>query len=120
LPADEFAGVWWDTSRDRVSFVLAVTQRVDEHTIAVRRLVEHPQQVDVVERKRSEQALGAIRDELVELWHEFPIAMISADPRAGVVVVGFSRDNSAARVELEQRFGDAIRFEPGHWFGRAV
>jgi hypothetical protein len=113
LAVDEFAGVWWDNESDPVVFVLAVTGRADEHASAVRRLVEHPHRVEVVEAKRSERALRAIQEELHGLLREYPISSISPNARAGVVSVGFRREDPDARAALERRFGDAIRVQPG-------
>jgi hypothetical protein len=113
LAVDEFASVWWDNEPDPVVFVMAVTGRVDEHAVAVRRLVEHPHRVEVVQVKRSERALMALQDELHGLLRLYPISSIAVHARAGVVSVGFRREDPDAQAALERQFGDAIRVEPG-------
>ena len=113
LAVDEFAAVWWDNEPDPVVFVLAVTGRADEHAAALRRLIEHPHRLQVVEVKRSERALRAVQDELHGLWRVYPISSIAVDAPAGVVSVWFRREDPDARAALERRFGDAIRVEPG-------
>ena len=90
LDVDEFGGMWWNNDRDPVAFVLAVTNRSADHTDALRQLVEHPEQVDVVEVRCSQQALRSLQDELDALSSDYPISSTHADAAAGVVVVGLS------------------------------
>ncbi len=119
LDVDDFGGVWWDNDRDPVAFVLAVTNRSDDHIDALRQLVEHPERVDVVEVRYSQEALRALQDELDGLRGVYPISTTHADAAAGVVVVGLSRDDADIRTELEVRFGDTITVERGTSFGWA-
>jgi hypothetical protein len=120
LDVDDFGGMWWNNDRDPVAFVLAVTNRVGDHTAALRRLVEHPEQVEAVEVRHSQQKLRTLQDELDGLRSDYPISMTYPEASAGVVVVALSRDDADIRAELELRFGDTIRVERGTSFGWAV
>ncbi len=119
LDVDDFGGVWWDNDRDPVAVVLAVTNRTGDHIDALRQLVEHPERVAVVEVRYSQQWLRSLQDELAGLRSVYPISTTHADPAAGVVVVGLSRDDADIRTELERRFGDTIIVERGTSFGWA-
>jgi hypothetical protein len=120
LPIDVFGGVWFDNDRDPVVFVLALTVPAHDHVAAVRRLVEHPDRVDVVRVDQSQSALRCLQDELNSLRGEYPISMLRPDVRDGVVVVGLSRDDAGARAAVERRFGSKVRVERGTWRGYAI
>ena len=81
LPAEEFGAVWWDNDREPVVFVLVVTARANDHVVALRQLVAHPQRVDVVQVRCSERALRSLQDEIQGLWGEYPISMTFPDAR---------------------------------------
>jgi hypothetical protein len=113
MNVDEFGAVWFDNEPDPVEHVLAVTTRADEHAALLRPLLEHPRRFRVVEVRKSERALQALREQIRGLWREYPISMIRSDIPNGVVVVGLSRDDDDVRTDLRRRFGAAIRVEPG-------
>lgn len=119
LDINDFGGVWYDNDRDPVGLVLAVTSRAAHHLDALRQVVEHPGQVDVLEVRYSYQWLRSLQDELDGLRSVYPISTTHADAAEGVVVVGLSHDDADVRAELELRFGDTITVQRGTSFGWA-
>jgi hypothetical protein len=110
---DDWVEVWFE-NEPTVRLITAFSNNVALHEAELRRLVAHPERMEVRSMPWSQQALHGILDEVHELATTEPSgALCGWGLGTGQAVVTLCPDRESFAAALDERFGDALRLTVG-------